>query len=82
MFHDLPKKEVVETVNDKAEKLCRTIDDLLLPHPRKTLVEEPEVQELVRVAQLRREAGRRIAAIGASRQEESWQRLEATLQVR
>jgi hypothetical protein len=37
---------------------------------------------LLRVAQLRREAGRRIAAIGASRQDESWQQLEATLQVR
>jgi hypothetical protein len=37
---------------------------------------------LLRVAQLRREAGRRIAAIAASWQEESWQRLEAALQVR
>ena len=69
-------------MNDKAEKLCRVIDDLLFPHPRKTLVVEPEMQELLRVAQLRREAGRRIAAIGASRQDESWQQLEATLQVR
>lgn len=66
----------------KAEKLCRAIDDLLLSHPRKTLVVEPEVQELLRVAQLRREAGRRIAAMAASRQEESWQQLEATLLVR
>jgi len=69
-------------VNAKAEKLCRAIDDLLLSHPRKTLVVEPEVQELLRVAQLRREAGRRIAAMAASRQEESWQQLEATLLVR
>ena len=69
-------------VNDKADKLCRAIDDLLLSHPRKTLVVEPEVQELLRLAQLRREGGRRIAAIGASRQENSWQQLEATLQVR
>jgi hypothetical protein len=37
---------------------------------------------LLHVAQLRREAGRRIAAIGAARQEHSWQQLEATLQVR
>lgn len=66
----------------KAEKLCRAIDDLLLSHPRKTLVVEPEVQELLRVAQLRREAGRRIAAMAASRQVESWQQLEATLLVR
>ena len=69
-------------MNAKAEKLCRAIDDLLLSHPRKTLVVEPEVQELLRVAQLRREAGRRIAAMAASRQEESWQQLEATLLVR
>ena len=69
-------------MSDKAEKLCHAIDDLLLPHPRKTLVVEPEVRELLRVAQLRREAGRRIAAIGASRQEESWQRLEATARSR
>ena len=64
---------------DKADELCRAIDDLLLPHPRKTLVVEPEAQELLRVAQLRREVGRGMAAIGASRQEESWQRLEATV---
>jgi len=69
-------------VNDKADKLCRVIDDLLLSQPHKTLVVEPELQELLGVAQLRREAGRRIAAIGASRQEESWQQLEAILQVR
>jgi hypothetical protein len=37
---------------------------------------------LLHVAQLRREAGRRIAAIGAARQEQSWQQLEATLQIR
>jgi hypothetical protein len=73
---------VVESVSDKAEWLCHAIDDLLLSHPHKTSVVEPEVQELLRVAQLRRETGRRIAAIGASRQEECWQRLEATLRVR
>ena len=69
-------------MNDKAEKLCRAIDDLLLADPRKTLVVEPEAQDLLRLAQLRRDAGRRIAAIGASRQEESWKQLEATLRVR
>ncbi|KPJ51385.1 MAG: hypothetical protein AMJ38_00695 [Dehalococcoidia bacterium DG_22] len=69
-------------MSDKAEKLCHAIDDLLLSHPRKALVVDPEVQELLRVGQLRRQAGRRIAAIGASRQEESWQRLEATLRAR
>jgi hypothetical protein len=82
MFHNNPPKEVVERVSDKADKLCRAIDDLLLCQPHKTLVVEPELQELLRVAQLRREAGRRIAAIGAFRREESWQQLEATLQVR
>jgi hypothetical protein len=69
-------------VTDKADKLCRAVDDLLLSCPHKTLVVEPEAQELLRVAQLRREAGRRIAAIGASRQEECWQRSEATRRVR
>ena len=69
-------------MNDKAERLCRAIDDLLLSHPRKTLVVEPEAQELLRLAHLRHEAGRRIAAIGASRQEESWTQLEATLRLR
>jgi len=69
-------------VSDKADRLCRAIDDLLLSRPHKTSVVEPEVQELLRVAQLRRETGRRIAAIGISRQEECWQRLEATLRVR
>ena len=69
-------------MTDKAERLCRAIDDLLLSRPHKTSVVEPEVQELLRVAQLRRETGRRIAAIGASRQEECWQRLEATLGAR
>ena len=69
-------------MNGKVDKLCRAIDDLLLSHPRKTLVVEPEVQELLRVAELRREAGRRVAAFAASRQEASWQQLEATLQLR
>jgi hypothetical protein len=69
-------------VSDKADRLCHAIDNLLFSQPHKTLVAEPEVQELLRVAQLRRDTGRRLAAIGASRQKESWQRLEATLQGR
>lgn len=69
-------------MSDKADRLCRAIDSLLLSQPYKTVVVEPEVQELLRVAQLRHEIGRKIAAIGASRQKESWQRLEATLQGR
>jgi hypothetical protein len=82
MFGDPAPKEVVDRVNAKVDELCRAIDDLLLGHPRKTLVVEPEVQELLRVAQLRREAGRRVAACAASWQEESWKQLEATLQAR
>lgn len=69
-------------MSDKADRLCRAIDNLLLSQPHKTLMVEPEVRELLRVAQLRHDIGRSIAAIGASRQEESWQRLEATLQGR
>lgn len=69
-------------MNDKASKLCRAIDDLLLSDPRKSLVVKPEVQELLRVAQIRREVGRRFAAVGASRQKENWRRLKAALTVR
>ena len=69
-------------MNDQATKLCRAIDNLVLSHPRKTPVVEPEVRELLRVAHLRREAGRMVAAIGTSRQEASWQQLEAALRVR
>lgn len=63
-----------------ADKLSRAIDDLLLTHPRKTLVVEPEVQELLQVARLRRKAGRMFAA--ASRGEGTWRDLDATLEVR
>jgi hypothetical protein len=45
-------------------------------------VVEPEARELLRVAHLRREVGRRIGAMGASRQEETWRRLETTLRAR
>ncbi|MDP2948862.1 MAG: hypothetical protein Q8P22_04925 [Chloroflexota bacterium] len=64
-----------------ADKLSRAIDDLLLTDPRKTLVVEPEVQELLHVARLRRKAGRMFAA-AASRREETWRGLDATLEVR
>jgi hypothetical protein len=73
---------VVERVMQKAERLCRAIDDLLLAGPCKTLVVEPEARELLWLAHLRREAGRTMAAVGASRREESWKRLEATLRAR
>ena len=69
-------------MSDTCRQLSRAIDELLLAEPRKTLVVEPEVQRLLRVARLRRDAGRKLAAIGASRREETWQRLEAALQVR
>jgi len=69
-------------VSDTCRELSRAIDELLLAEPRKTLVVEPEVQRLLRVARLRRDAARKLAAIGASRREETWQRLEAALQVR
>ena len=69
-------------MNEKADQLCRAIDDLLLSHPHKSLVVESEIQELLQLAHLRRESGRRIAAIGASHREQSWQQLEATLRVR
>lgn len=69
-------------MSDTCRQLSRAIDELLLAEPRKTLVVEPEVQRLLRVARLRRDAARKLAAIGASRREETWQRLEAALQVR
>jgi hypothetical protein len=67
-------------VSDKADRLCHAIDNLLFSQPHKTLVAEPEVQELLHVAQLRRDTGRRLAAIGAFHQDECWQRVEAALQ--
>ena len=69
-------------MSDVCKELSRAIDELLLAEPRKTLVVEPEVQGLLRVARLRRDAGRTLAAIGASRQEETWQQLKAALEVR
>lgn len=69
-------------MRDRCKELSRAIDALLLAKPHKTLVVEPEVQKLLRVARLRHRAGRKVAAIGASRQRETWQRLKATLMVR
>lgn len=66
----------------QAEKLCDAIDRLLLNAPRKTLVVEPEVRELLHVARLRRQAGRAMAALGSKWRDEAWRRLEATRQVR
>lgn len=69
-------------MKETADKLAYAIDDLLLHSPRKTLVVEGEIQELLCVAQLRHDAGRTFAAIGASRQEQGWRHLRATLKVR
>jgi hypothetical protein len=70
-------------VSDICKELSRAIDELLLAEPRKTLVVEPEIQRLLRVARLRRDAGRKLAAIGGSRQDETWQQLKkAVLEVR
>jgi hypothetical protein len=69
-------------MNGQAEKLCSAIDRLLLGAPRKTLVTEPEVRELLHVARLRRQAGRAMAALGSKCGDEAWRRVEATRQVR
>ena len=69
-------------MNGQAEKLCNAIDGLLLNAPRKTLVTEPEVLELLHVARLRRQAGRAMAALGSRCGDEAWRRLETSRQVR
>jgi len=69
-------------MNGRAEKLCNAIDCLLLNAPRKTLVAEPEVRELLHVARLRRQAGRAMAALGSRCGDEAWRRLETSRQVR
>ena len=69
-------------MNGQAEKLCNAIDRLLIGAPRKTLVAEPEVRELLHVARLRRQAGRAMAALGSKCGDEAWRRVEATRQVR
>jgi len=69
-------------MNGQADRLCNAIDRLLLKAPRKTLVAEPELRELLYVARLRREAGRAMAALGSKCRDEAWRRVEATRQVR
>jgi hypothetical protein len=69
-------------MNGQAEKLCNAIDRLLLNAPRKTLVAEPEVRELLYIARLRRQAGRAMAALGSRCGDEAWRRLETSRQVR
>jgi hypothetical protein len=69
-------------VNRQADKLCEAIDRLLLNEPRKTLVADPEVRELLYVARLRRQVGRAMAALGSKGGDEAWRRLETTRQTR
>ena len=69
-------------MNGRADKLCDAIDRLLSNAPRKTLVVEPEVRELLHLARLRRQAGRAMAALGSRCGDEAWRRMEATRQVR
>ena len=69
-------------MNGQAEKLCSAIDRLLVGAPRKTLVADPEIRELLYVARLRRQAGRAMAALGSRCVDEAWRRAEATRQVR
>ena len=69
-------------MNGQAEKLCSAIDRLLVGAPRKTLVADPEIRELLYVARLRRQAGRAMAALGSRCGDEAWRRAEATRQVR
>ena len=69
-------------MNRQADKLCDAIDRLLLNSPRKSLVAEPEIRDLLHVARLRRQAGRAMAALGSKCGDEAWRRLEATRQVR
>jgi len=69
-------------MNGQTEKLCNAIDRLLLTAPRKTLVTDPEVCELLHVARLRRQAGCAMAALGSRCGDEAWRRLETSRQVR
>jgi len=69
-------------MNGQADKLCDAIDRLLLNKPRKTVVADPEVRELLYVARLRRQAGRAMAALGSRGGDETWRRLETTRQAR
>jgi len=70
-------------MNGQAEKLCNAIDRLLMNEPRKTVVAEPEVRELLHLARLRRQAGRAMAALGSKCGDEAWRRrLETSRQIR
>ena len=71
-------------MNGQADKLCDAIDRLLLNEPRKTLVADPEVRELLHVARLRRQVGRAMAALGSRARggDEAGRRLGATRQAR
>jgi hypothetical protein len=69
-------------MNGQAEKLCSAIDRLLLGAPRKTLVADNELRELLHVARLRRQAGRAMAALGSRCGDEAWRRVGASRQVR
>ena len=69
-------------MNRQADKLCNAIDRVLFHAPRKTLVADPEVRELLHIARLRRQAGRAMAALGSKCGDEAWRRLETSRQVR
>jgi len=69
-------------MNRRADRLCDAIDGLIMRSPRKTLVIEAEVRELLHLARLRRQAGRAMAALGSKCGDDAWRRLEATRQVR
>ncbi len=82
MFQIPSWKGANERVSDTCDELSKAIDHLLLAEPSKTLVVEPEVQDLLRVAHLRRDVGRALAAIAASHQEDTWRHLRTTLETR
>jgi hypothetical protein len=69
-------------MNRQADRLCDAIDRLIMRPPRKTLVADPEVRELLHLARLRRHAGRAMAALGSKCGDDAWRRLETTRQVR
>jgi hypothetical protein len=69
-------------MNGRADKLCNAIDRLLIGAPRKTMVADREVRELLYVARLRRQAGRAMAALGSQWGDEAWRRVETSRQVR
>ena len=69
-------------MNGQASKLCNAIDRLLIGAPRKTMVTDREVRELLHVARLRRQAGRAMAALGSRCGDGAWRRVETSRQVR